>query len=385
MTALVRSLPKALRVNFVPVPEHAARALAMLDPDRGSLYRQLATALAAPVACTCRGRLPRGTAAIQLRMNFVVVDDRARSRSLARPAALQLRRGPMRGAISAAAQAAWLHSGCRSWSFGDLPDTFDGLHDGQRLFGYVALVDEGTSVGVRVFATIHEAQGSHPRGLTRLIRLQLAKDLKPLLKDLAVTVQGELAYPKLREELLDRVVAAVFIEGRPLPRTAAGVEARIAQCRGGIGLPAQEISRCVQQTLDAWVAAQARLKACPLPATKADVTAQLARLLPAGFVADTPWVRLREFPRYLKAVLHRLEKAPQDPARDLKLSREVEAVETRYWQAVIREKGSRPASEDPFRWLLEEYRVSLFAQQLKTPVPVSAKRLTEAWQERVNA
>ncbi len=385
LTALVRSLPKQLRVHFVPVPDHVARVLPMLDAGHGSLPAQLATALrrtggvGVPQDAFREELLP-----IHLRMNFAVVDEANkvidRSRDLK---ALQKRHGVEAGRnFQQLAQAAWLHTGCKSWSFGDLPETFDGVHDGQRLYGHVALVDEGASVGVRVFATAAEASANHPRGLTRLIRLTLSKDLKPLLKDLAVTVQGEMAYRNLREELLDRIVAAVFLEGRDVVRTPAALTERIAQFRGGIGLPAREISRSVQQTLDSWVAVQARLKTCAVASTRADISAQLERLLPAGFLAMTPWSRLREFPRYLKALLHRLEKAPLDPGRDQKLAREVEAVESRYWLAVKEEKGARPPGDDAFRWLLEEYRVSLFAQQLKTPVAVSARRLADAWQER---
>jgi ATP-dependent helicase HrpA len=321
---------------------------------------------------------------VHLRMNFAVLDEASkvidRSRDLK---ALQQRHGVDAGRnFQQLAQQALLQTGCRSWSFGALPETFDGLHDGQRLYGHVALADEGSSVGVRVYATAMEAAVSHERGLTRLIRLVLAKDLKPLLRDLAVTVQGEMTYKNLREELLDRVVAAVFLEGRESLRTGAAFEQRLVQCKGGIGLPTQEISRSVQQTLDAWLAVKAKLKTCPLATTRSDIGVQLERLLPDAFLRSTPWSRLREFPRYLKAAVHRLEKAPQDPARDQKLAREVDVVESRYWLAVKAEKHSRPPVNDAFRWLLEEYRVSLFAQQLKTPVPVSARRLAEAWQER---
>jgi len=130
------------------------------------------------------------------------------------------------------------------------------------------------------------------------------------------------------------------------------------------------------------VAVQGRLRECKQPAVMTDVTSQLSHLVPAGFLVTTPWTRLREFPRYLKAVLYRLEKAPQDPARDQKLLAEVTPLEQRYWQAVKAEKGQRPPAHDAFRWLLEEQRVSLFAQQLRTPVPISAKRLAEAWTQR---
>jgi len=394
VVALLRSLPKALRVEFVPVPEHASRALAMLDPGQGSLYRQLAAALGrtggvhVPVDSFRDELLPP-----RLLMNFAVVDEAGKVLDRARDLhALQLRRGLAAGrSFQQAAQAAWLQSGCRSWSFGDLPETFDGVHEGRRLFGHVGLLDEGAGVAVRVYATAAEAAASHERGLVRLIRLVLSKDLKPLLKELAVNVQGELAYrtlgskEPLREAVLDRVVASVFLEGQPVLRHQAAFEQRLAACRGGIGLPAQELSRAVQAALEALVAVQARLRSCRLEAVRRDVEAQLARLVPADFIAATPASRLREFPRYLKAALHRLEKSAQDPARDQKLALEVAALESRYWQAVAGEQGALPPAGDPFRWLLEEYRVSLFAQQLKTSVPVSAKRLAEAWQERVQA
>ena len=116
--------------------------------------------------------------------------------------------------------------------------------------------------------------------------------------------------------------------------------------------------------------------------TQQDVRSQLARLIYAGFVLTTPWSQLRELPRYLKAVQHRLAKAPQDPGRDLKLLRELAVVEEPYWRAVRAEQGHLVPERDSFRWLLEEYRVSLFAQQLKTAVAVSARRLSDAWQAR---
>jgi ATP-dependent helicase HrpA len=286
------------------------------------------------------------------------------------------------------AREARLHEGCRAWSFGALPETFSGMHDGQRIHGHVALADEGESVAVRVFATLQEADASHPRGVSRLIRLVLARDLKPLLKDLAVNVAGELAYRqltrdrKLREDVLDLVVRAVFVEGQPPLREQPAFDARLATRRGGIGLPAQEISRAVQSMLEGWAAIQAKLKACRIPGLKADIEQQVGRLMPADVLGTTPWARLREFPRYLKAILHRLDKAPLDPVKDAKLQKEVEAFEVRYWQAAAAVDTTYAPVDDAFRWLLEEYRVSLFAQQLKTPVPVSAKRLTDAWQDR---
>jgi ATP-dependent helicase HrpA len=401
VAAMIRSLPKSLRVHFVPVPEYAQKAMALLEPGKGSLQQQLATALhrsvgvPVPADAFREELLPP-----HLRTNYALVDEAGkvidRSRDLK---ALQQRHGTAAvDTFRQLAQQTLLHTGCKAWTFGPLPDTFDAQHDGQRLFGFPALVDEGASVGVRVFATAAEAAIAQRRGLVRLLRLVMARDLKPLRKDLAVNVQGELVYRglaahplldkdlqpgrDLRDDLMDCVVSAVFLEGQPDIRTAETLQARITTRRGGIGLPAQEISRSVQSALESLGAAQGKLRDLKVPAVRDDLQRHLSRLVSAGFVLVTPWARLREFPRYLKAVVHRLEKAPQDPTRDAKLLAEATAAEERYWQAVKAERGHRPPGDDAFRWLLEEQRVSLFAQHLRTPVTVSAKRIADAWQQR---
>jgi ATP-dependent helicase HrpA len=185
----------------------------------------------------------------------------------------------------------------------------------------------------------------------------------------------------LREDLLDRIVMTVFLDGREPLRTAADLDQRIASARGGIGLPTQEISKTTQAVLERLGRIQAALPTLPAPAA-ADIRAQLAWLAPAGFLLSTPWERLREFPRYLQALEQRIEKLPRDPRRDAQLAAEIAPLEARYRDRVKAERGLVPPGDDEFRWMLEEFRVSLFAQQLKTRVPVSARRLTDAWPER---
>jgi ATP-dependent helicase HrpA len=394
--ALIRSLPKTLRVHFVPVPESAAKVLPMLDRGRGSLHEQLANALLrtagvqVPRAAFREEQLPP-----HLRFNFLLLDDSgrviARSRSLAE----------LRGRHAGASQQEYakqsqLESGARSWVFGDLPERVD---TGQRQqVGYPALVDEGETVGVRAFATPAEARISHERGSARLVRLVMARDLKPMKRDLAVNVQGEMVYRNLpphpllnpelkagrdlREDLLDRVVMTVFLDGREALRSSAALEARIVTQRGGMGLPAQEISRTVQDALVRLGRIQTTLAKPPAAPAAADVRAQLAWLMPAGFLLVTPWERLKEFPRYLQAIEQRLEKAPLDPKRDARLAAEIAPLESRYRERVKAERGLRPPGEDAFRWLLEEFRVSLYAQALGTRTRVSARRLEDAWAER---
>jgi ATP-dependent helicase HrpA len=396
VTALVRSLPKNLRVHFVPVPETVAKVRPLLVHE-GSLHAQLANALLRTVGVPVpRDAFREDLLPPHLRMNFALIDEAekvvSRSRSLA-----ELRAQHAGAAQQEYAKQSELTSGARTWVFGELPESQETGQGARRQMGYPALVDEGVSVGLRVFATPPEARASHERGSARLIRLVLARDLKPLRRDLAVNVQGEIAYKALaahpllnpelvagrdlRDDLLDRVVMTVFLEGHPPLRSERAFEERVAALRGGIGLSALEISRSVQGALERVARIQAGLAKVAAPAA-ADIRAQLAWLVPAGYLLVTPWERLREFPRYLQAIEQRIEKLARDSRRDPQLMAEVAPLEVRYRERVNAERGLIPPGTDEFRWLLEELRVSLFAQQLKTRVPVSARRLRDAWAER---
>jgi len=400
ITALIRSLPKNLRVHFVPVPEAVSKALPLIEMGRGSLHFQLANALLRTAGVPVpRDAFREDLLPPHLRMNFLLVDDDGkvldRSRSLG-----ELRQRHAGMAQQEYARQSELISGARTWVFGDLPERQEASSDVRRQIGYPALVDEGTTVGLRVFATPPEARMSHERGVARLIRLVMARDLKPLRRDLAVNVQGEMIYKglaahpllnpelvagrDLREDLLDRIVMTVFLDGREPLRSEAALNARITTQRGGIGLPTQEISRTVQSALERLTRIQAALPRA-VAAAAADIRAQLAWLAPAGFLLVTPWERLKEYPRYLQAIEQRFEKLVRDPRRDAQLAAEIAPLESRYRERVRAERGLKPPGDDEFRWLLEELRVSLFAQQLKTRVPVSARRLADAWAEREKA
>ena len=392
--ALVRSLPKNLRVHFVPVPDAVARVLPLLVRGVGSLYAQLADALlrtgGVPVP---RDAFREDLLPPHLRVNFVLLDDAdkviARSRSLA----------SLRGKHAGASQQHYakqsqLTTGAKTWVFGDLPDKQDVTQASRAQIGYPALVDEGESVGLRVFATPAEARISHQRGCARLIRIVMAREFKSYRRDLAVNVQGEMVYRglaahpllnpdlvagrDLRDDLLDRITMTVFLEGREPLRSGAAFDARIAELRGGLGLPALEISRTVQGALEQLARIQAALPKVAAPAAT-DIRSQLAWLAPAGFLLTTPRERLQEFPRYLKAIEQRIEKLGRDSRRDAQLTAEIAPLETRYRERVKAERGLRPPGEDEFRWMLEEFRVSLFAQQLGTRATVSARRLGDAW------
>ena len=177
-------------------------------------------------------------------------------------------------------------------------------------------------------------------------------------------------------------MAALFLEGQADVRSATAFEQRLHEHRATLLLKAEELANTAQSVMQLYADAQTRLKACRSASVRDDIQRQLGCLLYRGFWRVTPYRQLRELPRYLKAVLHRLEKAAQDPLRDLKQFKEIEPFLERYWTAVRAAHGRWVPEIDPFRWQLEELRVSLFAQQLKTPYPVSAKRMQEAWAQR---
>jgi ATP-dependent helicase HrpA len=166
------------------------------------------------------------------------------------------------------------------------------------------------------------------------------------------------------------------------PPTPRAFKARIEQGRARLNLIAAEVARLVAAVLVEWAAAQRKLKDARPPKEVADdIGAQLQRLCHRRFVAQTDWAALQHVPRYLKAVVLRLDKQRTDPSRDAMRLAELRPLEQRWLRRLVELKGSQHARLDEYRWLLEELRVSLFAQELRTPQPVSVKRLDKAWQQ----
>jgi ATP-dependent helicase HrpA len=187
----------------------------------------------------------------------------------------------------------------------------------------------------------------------------------------------------LKDDVIAAAIERTFLADS-LPMTQADFARRVDEGRSRFNLIAQEIARNAAGILAEHASLQKKLvfaeKASP--SVHADVKLQLGRLLAPGWLARTPWERLQNLPRYLKAVSLRLDKLRADPARDARLSAELATLERPYRQLVAAKSrlGPVPAPLEQFGWLLEELRVSLFAQELKTPVPVSVKRLAKQWQ-----
>jgi ATP-dependent helicase HrpA len=258
---------------------------------------------------------------------------------------------------------------------------------GTSLVGFPALIDQGDAVTIEVFDEPEVAAAKHRAGLRRLFALQIKDALKYLEKNIPDLQKMAVAYMPLgtQEELRDQIIEVAleraFLQP-PLPGNEADFKRRIDEGRGRLTLIANEVARLAGTILTEYAVAARKIKDTRNhPDAAADALQQLQRLVPKRFMATTPWTQLQHFPRYLKAITLRLDKLRTDPARDTARLAELKPQEQRYWRLVSERKGAVDDRMQEFRWLLEELRVSFFAQELRTPQPVSVKRLDKLWSQ----
>jgi len=280
------------------------------------------------------------------------------------------------------ADAAQQHT---DWTFGELPELMEVRRGSQTLVGFPALIDRGNHVVVEVFDEPESAIAQHRAGLRRLVALQIRDALKYLEKNIPdLQKMGALfmnvgTVDELREQIVALALDRAFLAD-PLPTDAMSFRKRIDEGRGRLTLIANEVARSVGLVLTEYAAAARKLKDARAPKEVSDdIAAQLARLVPKRFVASTPWAQLAHLPRYLKGIAMRLDKYRADPARDAARLAELRPLEQRWLRLLAERKGVHDARLEEFRWLLEELRVGLFAQELRTPQPVSVKRLEKTW------
>jgi ATP-dependent helicase HrpA len=332
-------------------------------------------------------------------MNFKIVDEHGRQLGMGRNlAALRAELGQqaqqtfqaLAEADTRAARA--LGERITDWDFGELPELLEIRRGSQTLVGHPALVDHGEFCSLEVFDDPAEASARHRDGLRRLFRLQLREQVKYLEKSLATlqpTQMRATTVPALAaampdfEQMREQVVTAAIDRtclADPLPADATSFAARCNDARGRLTLIAQEVARLLATIVDEAASVPKKLAAARgFAATVSDIEQQLARLFPRRFLVETPPGRLAHFPRYLKAICARLDKLKSDPARDAARAAEMAPLQAAYLRELALRKGVADPKLDEFRWLLEELRVSLFAQELRTPMPVSAKRLAKVW------
>lgn len=395
---LLKSLPQKLRRHCVPLPDYAAafhdrwfeRAA---DPGLG-----LFEALAQDVWEHCKVRVARTDFKMEalpphLLMNFRVVDEHGRMLSAGRNLD-QLKAEHAREAQASFQKVAATdadvvrvldHEHLTGWTFGALPEIMEIRRGGQSLVGYPALVDRGTDCDLDVFDDPSEARRMHRAGLLRLFRLALREQLRFQERNLGDLTRLGMLYMSLgsQDELRDQIIEFSLAQaclGDPWPFDAETFSQRCTEGKTRFGLVAQEVARLAGDILAEWAALQKKLpQARPWKASHADLQAQTDALMARMFIRDTPYDQLKQFPRYMKAARLRVDKLKADAQRDSRLMADMSGLVAQYQRARSALKGAPDARLDEFRWLLEELRVALFAQELRTPMPVSVKRLQKAW------
>ncbi|MDU7588797.1 MAG: DUF3418 domain-containing protein, partial [Acidovorax sp.] len=434
--ALLKSLPQRPRSRFVPLPESAARLASLFTEEerwaQGSLIDTLLKQVRDETSLDVkRADFKLDMLSPHLFMNFRVTDEHGRQLGQGRNlGALKAEWGSKaRGAFQALASlkiAGGAHqkpdSGGKpsetkenrapaaikkepivgapaarkadaryeDWSFGELPELMEIAKGSQTLIGFPALIDHGDAVGIEVFDEPEVAAARHRVGLRRLFALQIKDALKylekniPDLQKMAVAFMPLGTQEELRAQIIDVAIDRAFLQ-EPLPSNEAQFKQRVQDGRGRLTLIANEVARMAAAILIEYAATQRKIKDTKnAPEATADASQQLQRLMPKQFIAAAPWAQLQHYARYLKAIATRLDKYRADPARDAAKLKELQPLEQRYWRMVAERKGQVDARMQEYRWMLEELRVSFFAQELRTPYPVSGKRLDKVWSQLVS-
>ncbi len=394
ITALIKSLPKELRINFVPAPEYAEAAANALEPGDYPLTEALAAFLGKQRGIV----IPREAFDVEslldhLEFNFKVVDESAKVLATGRDLEAIRRKLGVKVAASLAEQPhpKYHRDHITAWDFGDLPQSVSVKRHGMTLTGYPALADLGDCVGLRLLDSPASAADSHAAGLRRLLLLELREELRyvgsmlPEFHEMAMWYKSLGTSEQLRDEIMAKTVNRAFLYDSNV-RTAMEYELRKeAGRRHQLLETGREVARQAHTILAAYQQLALQLARPAIEAWKpaiADVRQQLAELMPRGFLAATPDQRLTHFPRYLKAMATRLGKlASAGHTKDAQRMAEMMPFWQGYLNLAKRNREKRlvdPALEE-FRWMLEELRVSLFAQELRTAVPVSIPRLEKQW------
>ena len=395
--ALVRNLPKALRKNFVPVPDFVGAALARIAFAEGSLPEALGRELLRMTGARVSDEAWAEAAAgleNHLKMNVEVVDARGKFLGEGRDLAeLTARFAEASQAALAPPQQKAEQKPVEAKGFAQVAEKAQAKMAGLSMTVYPALVEEAGVVKEGRFPTQAEADWQHRRALQRLLLQQLAEPAKYLRNKLPGLTELGLLYRDmgkvdgLVEDILLASLDSCILDGEAqLPRDGAALASLAARKRGDWAAHAERLARLTLEILKHWHGLQKRFKGkIDLAQAVAlnDIKAQLGRLVYPGFVRETPAEWLREYPRYLKAIEQRFEKIGAQLQRDRVWAGEL----TGYWeqyQARLNkhlQEGKRDAELALYRWMLEEYRVSLWAQQLGTRMAVSDKRLNKQWSQ----
>jgi HrpA-like helicases len=384
--ALIRSLPKAMRRNYVPAPDFGraffeAFPQPSADDIRGELARFLSRATGAAVAAT---DFDETALEPHLRMNLRLRDEQGKVLATSRDLdALRARFGDRAGqAFAARAGRALAAEGLREFPSAPIPLQVPGE---AGVPAWPALVDLGDSAALRIFADRNEAAEAHPQGVRRLLEIALADKAKQARKQLPVSPKTGLLYAaiesqeRLRGDLVDAAMNAVLAEGLDDIRDPAAFGARRDDAAKRLFGEAMERLKLAENILSLVAELKPQLEAPLMGWARGnldDMEQQLAALVYAGFLRETPAAALAQYPRYLKAMILRAERAKRDPSRD-----QARMLELKPFLDALEEAQARGLQQRPqwqaLRWDIEELRVSLFAQELGGKSGVSAKKLAQ--------
>ena len=396
--ALVKALPKGLRKQFVPVPDVVDKVLPQLKREDGSLQQALArqllrlTMVQLPPDCWEDVVLPE-----HLRMNIKVLDEQGKPIASGRDLqALKEQLGALvQASISRAGQNSMERQGLTAWSFGELPEVTEVKADRLRVKAWPALQDRGDSVDLVLLDSEYRARLCSIGGITRLLMLASKQQVRYLEKHL---LQNPVHLHALRslgprdallQQLISRAYVIAFRLDVALPRSESAFKALLEQSKPGVVGVADSLEALLCRILAQRLALQQRLQrgfAAPADLLfRQDVQQQLDTLVAPDFLQRTPWLQLQQLPRFLQAIELRMEKYGTQKARDEQTTRQLQLLWQRYAERKAWCDRHERADEalDEYRWLLEELRVSLFAQSLGTRIPVSEKRLAKFWQENI--
>ncbi|MCS3456143.1 ATP-dependent helicase HrpA [Aeromonas sp. BIGb0405] len=392
LVALIKSMPKPMRKNFVPAPNYADALLASINPEQGPLLDEMERQLRRMTGIT----VPREAwdwAAVpdHLKLTFRVVDDKHKKVAEAKDleALKESLRGRVQETLSQVADDDIEQSGLTLWSFGELPKEYSQKRSGFEMKAYPALVDQKDSVAIQLVESPVTQQQLMWAGQRRLILLNVPSPIKYLQEKLPNKAKLGLYFNPFGKvaELIDDCIACgcdKLIERHGgLAWDEAGFEALKEYVRAELNDAVVEVASQVEAVLTLSFDIKKRLKGkmqLDTAFAMSDIQLQLDKLIHKGFVTETGWQRLPDLLRYLRAIERRMEKLAIDPNRDRAYMLKVQSVENDYKALLAKMPKSQPIPPEVanIRWMIEELRVSFFAQQLGTPYPVSDKRVQSA-------
>ncbi len=393
---LIKALPKQIRRICVPVPEFITQFLES-NPDRqAAIIPQLAHFIAKSAGdMRILEQIDQDAWAAQelpehCYLNLRIVDDGGQELAGGRKLhELQQQLGQAATVTFRDNTQEFERDNVTAWDIGTLPESIKFARGKQQLTGYLGLQKEKDGrIALRLFDTTEAAEQAHRQGVIELMKLQLKEQVKDLNKGIQGFTQAAMLLKHinadtLRDDLTQAVCDRAFIGEDDLPRNEKAFKEQIKRARSRLPAVKEALSRYLQETAAAYAELNGKLGKHPLTHL---MRQRLQTLLAAGFATRTPWAQWPRLPIYLKAMTLRLEKYSGNPARDAAREADIQELE-QMWQEKTDSliKQGLPISDGlaGFKWMIEELRVSLFAQELKTPYPVSVKRLLKVWESLI--